>query len=83
MRWWTAESGGRLKREVKGEAERRSKPHHRNKARKCVASQNVERGVQNLEFVLQQMHRALTALTSSEANDTVACSRKNPLEAWR
>ena len=44
---------------------------------------NVERGVQNLEFVLQQMHTALMARTSSEANDIVANSRKNPLEAWR
>ena len=39
--------------------------------------------MQNLEFVLQQMHTALTALTSYEANDTVANSRKNPLEPWR
>ena len=44
---------------------------------------NVERGAQNLEFVLQQMHTALMALTSYEANDSVANSRKNPLEAWR
>ena len=44
---------------------------------------NQERGVQNLEFVLQQMHMALMALTSDEANDIVANSRKNPLEAWR
>ena len=44
---------------------------------------NQERGVQNLEFVLQQMHTALMALTSQEANDIVANSRKNPLEAWR
>ena len=44
---------------------------------------NKDRGVQNLEFVLQQMHTALMALTSYEANDTVANSRKNPLEAWR
>ena len=41
---------------------------------------NQERGVQNLEFVLQQMH---TALTSYEANDIVANSRENPLEARR
>ena len=39
--------------------------------------------MQNLEFVSQQMHTALMALTSYEANDTVANSRKNPLEAWR
>ena len=44
---------------------------------------NEDRGVQNLEFVLQQMHTALMALTSCEANDIVANSRKNPLEAWR
>ena len=44
---------------------------------------NEDRGVQNLEFVLQQMHTALVALTSYEANDTVTNSRKNPLEAWR
>ena len=29
------------------------------------------------------MHAALMALTSYEANDIVANSRKNPLEAWR
>ena len=44
---------------------------------------NVDRGVQNLEFVLQQIHTALMALTSYEANDIVANSRKTPLEAWR
>ena len=33
--------------------------------------------------VLQQMHTALMALTSYVANDIVANSRKNPLEAWR
>ena len=44
---------------------------------------NEDRGVHNLEFVLQQMHTALMALTSYEANDIVANSRKNPLEAWR
>ena len=44
---------------------------------------NKDRGVQHLEFVLQQMHTALMALTSFEANDIVANSRKNPLEAWR
>ena len=38
---------------------------------------------QNLEFVLQQMHTVLVALTSYVANDIVANSRKNPLEAWR
>ena len=44
---------------------------------------NEDKGVQNLEFVLQQMHTALMALTSYEANDIVANSRKNPLGAWR
>ena len=44
---------------------------------------NQEQGVHNLEFVLQQMHTALMALTSYEANDMIANSRKNPLEAWR
>ena len=44
---------------------------------------NKDRGVQNLEFVLEQMHTALVALTSYEVNDIVANSRKNPLEAWR
>ena len=44
---------------------------------------NKDRRVQNLEFVLQQMHTALIALTSYEAKDIVANSRKNPLEAWR
>ena len=44
---------------------------------------NEDRGVQNLEFLLQQMLTALMALTSYEANDIVANSRKNPLEAWR
>ena len=43
---------------------------------------NEDRGEQNLEFVLQQMHTALMALTSCEANDIVANSRKNPFEAW-
>ena len=44
---------------------------------------NVDRGVQILEFVLQQMHTALMALASYEANHIVANSPKNPLEAWR
>ena len=48
-----------------------------------LTSTNVERGVHNLEFVLQQMHTALMALTGYEANDVVANSRKNPLEGWR
>ena len=38
---------------------------------------------ENLEFLLQQMHTALVALTSYEENDIVANSRKKPLEAWR
>ena len=42
---------------------------------------NVDRGVQNLEFVLQQMHTVLMAFTSYRANDIVANSWKNPLEA--
>ena len=44
---------------------------------------NEDRGVQNLEFVLQQMHTVLVALTSCEPDDIVANSRKNPLEAWQ
>ena len=44
---------------------------------------NEDRGVQNLEFVLQQMHTSLMAHTRYEAKDKVANSRKNPLEAWR
>ena len=42
---------------------------------------NQERGAQNLEFILQQMHTMLADLTSGEANDIIANSRKNPLEA--
>ena len=44
---------------------------------------NENRGAHNLEFILQEMHTPLVTLTSSEANDIVANSRKNPLEAWR
>ena len=44
---------------------------------------NVDRGVLNQEFVLQQMDAALTTLTSYDANDIVANSRKNSFEAWR
>ena len=44
---------------------------------------NVDRGEKNLEFVLQQMHTALMALSAYEAKGIVANSRKNPLEAWR
>ena len=36
---------------------------------------NEDRGVQKLEFELQQMHTALLALMSCEANDSVANSR--------
>ena len=39
--------------------------------------------MRNLDLVLQQMHAALSAFTSSEADDTVANWRENPLEAWR
>ena len=48
-----------------------------------LTATNQERGLQNLDFVLQQMHTALMALSSYEANDIVPNSRKNPLEAWR
>ena len=41
-------------------------------------SMNPEREVQNLDFVT-----ALMGLTSYEANDIVATSRRNPLEALR
>ena len=44
---------------------------------------NVDRGVQKLEFALEQMHAAFMAPTSHEAKDTVTNSRKNPLEACR
>ena len=44
---------------------------------------NVEGEEQNLEFVPQQMHAALVALTSHEANDIVTNSRKNPLDTLR
>ena len=44
---------------------------------------NVDGGVQNLQFMLQQMHTVVMVLTSYEANDIVATSRKNPLEACR
>ena len=39
--------------------------------------------VQNLEFVLQQVHTALMARTIYEANDIVANSRQSPLKAWQ
>ena len=44
---------------------------------------NEGRGVRNLELFLQHMHETLMTRTSHEANDIVANSRKNPLEAWR
>ena len=44
---------------------------------------NEGRGVRNLELILQHMHETLMTCTSQEANDFVANSRKNPLEAWR
>ena len=44
---------------------------------------NQERGAQDLEFILQQMHTVLTDITIGEAKDIVANSRKNPLETWR
>ena len=44
---------------------------------------NGGRGVRNLEFVLKHMHEMLRSRTSQEANDIVANSQKNPLEAWR
>ena len=44
---------------------------------------NEGRGVHHLEFILQHMHTTLVAITSQEANDTVANSRKNSLEACR
>ena len=37
-----------------------------------------DRGVHNMEFVLQHMHEMFRTRTSQEANDTVANSRKNP-----
>ena len=44
---------------------------------------NLDRTVHNLDSVLQQTHTALMVLTSCEANDIVANSRKNPWESWR
>ena len=44
---------------------------------------NVERGVPHLDLVLQQMHAALVALTSFDANVNVANSRKNLMKALR
>ena len=44
---------------------------------------NKDKGVQNLEFMLQQMHTALMALTSYEPSDIVANSRNNRLMAWQ
>ena len=39
--------------------------------------------MRDLELILQHMHELLRTRTSQEANDIVANSRKNPLEAWR
>ena len=44
---------------------------------------NVDRGVPNLEFVLQQVYTALMALTRCEADDSAANPWEKPLEAWR
>ena len=41
---------------------------------------NKDRGVQHLEFVVQQMHTALMTFTRYATNDIVVNSRKNPLE---
>ena len=45
-----------------------------------ISTERDEPGARStkLEFILQQMHTMLTNLTSGEANDTVANSRKNP-----
>ena len=40
-------------------------------------STNVEKGLSNLDYVLQQVLPAIMSLTSHEANDIVANSRKN------
>ena len=42
---------------------------------------NAKRCVPNVKCVLQQMHTALTALTSYEGNDIVANWRKNPVRS--
>ena len=44
---------------------------------------NQERGVQNLEFILQQMYAVPTDFTIDEADDIVANSRKKPMDTWR
>ena len=44
---------------------------------------NVDRGVPNKEFVLQQMDTALMALTRCEADDNAANPWKKPLESRR
>ena len=44
---------------------------------------NMWKEVQNLEFVLQQVHTALMARTFYEANDIVANARQSPLKAWQ
>ena len=45
----------------------------------CIERRSPDLVVRNLEFVLQHMHEMLMALTSYEAKDIVANSRKNPL----
>ena len=47
------------------------------------AATNVERRVPNYEAVCHQTHTALMGVTNHDANDFVAHSRKNSLEAWR
>ena len=49
----------------------------------ACSDERSERGVANQDFVLQQMHTALMALTNHEANGIVANLRKNPLEDLR
>ena len=44
---------------------------------------NQERGAQDPEFILQQMHTVLTDIAIGEAKGTAASSRKIPLETWR
>ena len=58
-------------------------PKFRKTRRVSSMSKSLDVRRNSLEFVLQQMHTALMALTSYEANDIVANTRKNPLEAWR
>ena len=57
--------------------------HNDNDLEFLPTDSNEGRGVRNLELILQHMHETLMTCTSREANDIVATSRKNPLEAWR